>query len=51
MSDTQKTEIWYPDTEFVEMITTELVPILFCSYEDGAPDFQYLGGDQGRGQL
>ena len=51
MSETHENEIWYPDAEFVEMITTELVPILFRSYEGGTPDFQYLGGDQGRGQL
>ena len=51
MSHAHEKEVWYPDAEFVEMITTELVPILFRSYEGGAPDFQYLGGDQGRGQL
>ena len=44
-------EIWYPDTDFVEFITSELVPILFAHYESKPPDFQYLGGNQGLGQL
>ena len=51
MTETRENEVWYPDARFVEMVTSELVPILFHSYEGGAPDFQYLGGDQGRGQL
>ena len=51
MSEAYENEIRYPDAAFVEIITSELVPILFSSYEGGSPDFQYLGGDQGRGQL
>ena len=43
--------IWFPDIEFVETITTRMVPILFQGYDDSSPDFQYLGGDQGRGLL
>ena len=45
-------EIWFPDVDFVENITTLMIPILFPRYDDGAePDFQYLGGNQGRGLL
>ena len=44
--------VWFPDVDFIEAITTQMVPILFPSYDDGVgPDFQYLGGDQGRGLL
>ena len=43
--------VWFPDIEFVESITTRMVPVLFHDYDEGAPDFQYLGGDQGRGLL
>lgn len=43
--------IWFPDIEFVETITTRMVPVLFHDYDESAPDFQYLGGDQGRGLL
>lgn len=43
--------IWFPDVDFVESITTLMVPILFPVYEGDTPDFQYLGGDQGRGLL
>ena len=44
--------VWFPDVDFIEAITTQMVPILFPSYDDGVgPDFQYLGGDHGRGLL
>lgn len=44
--------VWFPDADFIEAITTQMVPILFPRYDDGVgPDFQYLGGDQGRGLL
>ena len=43
--------IWFPDIKFVETITTLMIPILFQGYDDSSPDFQYLGGDQGRGLL
>ena len=44
--------IWFPDVDFVETITTLMVPVLFPRYDDGGePDFQYLGGAQGRGLL
>ncbi len=43
--------IWFPDIEFVEEIVSRMVPVLFAKYEDGVPDFQYLGGSQGRGLL
>ncbi len=43
--------IWFPDIEFVETITTRMIPVLFHDYDESAPDFQYLGGDQGRGLL
>ena len=42
---------WFPDIEFVETIATRMVPVLFHNYDDSAPDFQYLGGDHGRGLL
>ncbi len=51
MSTTQQNAIWYPDAEFVEAITTALVPILFHSYESETPDFQFLGGQHGKGLL
>ena len=43
--------MWYPDRAFVEFATQILVPILFENYDGGEPDFQYIGGDQGRGLL
>lgn len=43
--------IWFPDIEFVETVTTRMVPVLFHDYDESASDFQYLGGDQGRGLL
>ncbi len=43
--------IWFPDIDVIEAITTRMVPVLFPHYGGGAPDFQYLGGDQGRGLL
>ena len=44
--------VWFPDIESVETIAIRMVPILFHGYDDGTePDFQYLGGDQGRGLL
>ena len=43
--------IWFPDVDFVETITTLMVPVLFPHYGEGVPDFQYLGGNQGRGLL
>ena len=43
--------IWYPDRGFVEFATRHLVPILFGSYDESEPDFQYIGGDHGRGLL
>ena len=44
-------EIWYPDADFVQTVSVAKVPILFPLYDGSTPDFQYLGGDQGRGQL
>ena len=43
--------VWYPQAEFVETVVTELVPVLFPSYDIVEPDFQFLGGHQGRGLL
>ena len=43
--------IWYPSADFVEVVVTRLVPILFPAYEIAEPDFQFLGGEQGRGLL
>ena len=43
--------VWYPGTEYVETVVTSSVPVLFPSYDVLEPDFQYLGGDQGRGLL
>ena len=48
---TRKAPVWYPDRAFVEFATQILVPILFENYDSGEPDFQYIGGDQGRGLL
>ena len=42
---------WFPDIDFVEEVIVAMVPVLFPNYEDGAPDFRYLGGSQGRGLL
>ncbi len=44
-------DVWYPDVEYVETVTTSLVPVLFPNYDVLEPDFQYLGGEQGRGLL
>lgn len=44
-------DIWYPDASFVELVTAELVPILFREYDGVSPDFQYLGGEQGLSKL
>lgn len=46
-----KALVWYPDRAFVEFATQILVPVLFPNYEGKEPDFQYIGGDQGRGLL
>ena len=46
-----KENIWFPDVDFVEEVIVAMVPVLFPNYEDSAPDFQYLGGSQGRGLL
>ena len=43
--------VWYPNAEFVESVITRLVPVLFPSYDIAEPDFQFLGGEQGRGLL
>ena len=43
--------IWFPDADFVEETVRKMVPVLFPNYDDGIPDFQYLGGAQGRGLL
>ena len=43
--------IWYPGTDYVETIITSMVPILFPEYDVLEPDYQYLGGEQGRGLL
>lgn len=48
---TNEESIWFPDIDFVNRVITEMVPALFPNYEDSAPDFQYLGGSQGRGLL
>ena len=44
-------DIWFPEADFVENVVAEMVPVLFANYDDGVPDFQYLGGAQGRGLL
>ena len=46
-----KENIWFPDIDYVEEVIVAMVPVLFPNYEDSAPDFQYLGGSQGRGLL
>ena len=43
--------IWYPGTDYVETIVASMVPILFPEYDVLEPDYQYLGGEQGRGLL
>ena len=43
--------IWFPDADFVKNVVADMVPVLFPNYGDGIPDFQYLGGSQGRGLL
>ena len=43
--------VWYPGIDYVETVVTSLVPILFPNYDVSAPDFQYLGGEQGRALL
>ena len=50
-SHMQNTEsLWFPDTDFVETITTATVPLLFSDYEYGEinPDFHYNGRVEGR---
>ena len=44
-------KIWFPDIDFIEEMLNEMVSVLFPNYEDGTPDFQYLGGLHGRGLL
>lgn len=41
--------IWFPDADFFEDVIIHTIPVLFPNYEGGLPDFQYLGGLQGRG--
>lgn len=43
--------LWFPDADFVENVVAEMVPVLFPNYDEDEPDFQYLGGLQGRGLL
>ena len=43
--------IWFLDIDFVEETISRMVPVLFPNYDDGIPDFQYLGGSHGRGLL
>ena len=43
--------IWFPDANFFEDVIIHTIPVLFPNYEGGLPDFQYLGGSQGRGQF
>lgn len=43
--------IWFPDVDFFERVIIRTIPVLFPNYEGGLPDFQYLGGSQGRGKL
>ena len=43
--------IWFPDVDFFERVIIRTIPVLFPDYEGGLPDFQYLGGLQGRGKL
>ena len=44
-----KQGIWFPDADFFEDVIIHTIPALFPNYEGGLPDFQYLGGSQGRG--
>ncbi len=44
-------DVWYPTSYYVETVVTSLVPVLFPSYDIAEPDFQFLGGQQGRGLL
>lgn len=37
--------IWYPSRRYVELISTQLVPVLFPHYDAGSPNFQYLGAE------
>lgn len=48
---TNEENIWFPDIDFVDRVTIAMVPVLFPNYDGSAPDFQYLGGSQGRGLL
>ena len=41
--------IWFPDADFFEDVIIHTIPVLFPNYEGDLPDFQYLGGSQGRG--
>lgn len=43
--------IWFPDIDFFERVIIRTIPVLFPNYEGGLPDFQYLGGLQGHGNL
>ena len=43
--------LWFPDADFVENVVADMVPVLFPNYDKDEPDFQYLGGSQGRGLL
>ena len=50
----QNTEsLWFPDADFVKTITASTVPLLFSNYKygDTRPDFNYLGGTNGRDKL
>ncbi len=51
MKSTTIDGIWYPGTDYVERVVTSSVPVLFPNYDVLAPDFQYLGGIQGRNLL
>ena len=44
-----KQGVWFPDADFFEDVIVHTIPALFPNYEGGLPDFQYLGGSQGRG--
>lgn len=46
-----KENLWFPDADFVENVVADMVPVLFPNYDEDEPDFQYLGGSQGRGLL
>ncbi len=47
----QHISVWYPDVDFVESRLVRLVPVLFPEYDEGVPNFQYLGGQRGRALL